>query len=172
MDQLTIGLLALSRVARSELTMGRLDMTALARSVYSELAEPGEEPGLTVSIAPLHPAWGDATLMRQVWINLISNAIKYTRPKPARLVNIDSYARNGMIVYSVRDNGVGFDPGLRHKLFGVFQRLHNTADFEGTGIGLAIVQRIILRHGGRVWAEGAIGQGATFYFSLPQETGP
>jgi len=100
-------------------------------------------------------------------MNLISNAIKYSRPKPTRLIELGSYAEAGMKVYYVKDNGVGFNPAYAHKLFGVFQRLHKTTDFEGTGVGLAIVRRIINRHNGNTWAEGKPEEGATFYFSLP-----
>jgi light-regulated signal transduction histidine kinase (bacteriophytochrome) len=112
-------------------------------------------------------AYGDATLLRQVWSNLLSNAIKYTLPKDERHIEVGGYPKDGMNVYYVKDNGVGFNPEYTHKLFGVFQRLHKADEFEGTGVGLAIVQRIIQRHGGLAWAEGKIGQGATIYFSIP-----
>ena len=105
--------------------------------------------------------------MRQVWTNLIANAVKFSSKEKKPSVKICGRVENGFNIYYVKDNGVGFNPEYAHKLFGVFQRLHKSDDFEGTGVGLAIVQRIIHRHGGKVWAEGEEGKGATFYFSLP-----
>ena len=172
MDRLITDLLALSRVTRSDLAVAGLDMTALVNSVYQELAQSEEPASITLVVAPLHEAYGDPTLIRQVWVNLLSNAIKYTRPMANRQIEVSSLKREGMLVYAVKDNGVGFDPAYAHKLFGMFQRLHRVSDFEGTGVGLAIVQRIILRHRGQVWAEGQVNEGATFYFSLPARTSP
>ncbi|MCX6032833.1 MAG: PAS domain S-box protein [Chloroflexi bacterium] len=169
MDQLITDLLTLSRITRGEMQSSRIDMTALAQTIYRELAPPEAHAAFTFSVAPLPNASGDPALLRQVWSNLISNAIKYTMPKDKRRIEIGSRVESGMIVYFVKDNGVGFDPAYTHKLFGVFQRLHKTAEFEGNGVGLAIVQRIVHRHGGRVWAEGQVNQGATFYFALPQK---
>jgi light-regulated signal transduction histidine kinase (bacteriophytochrome) len=169
MDRLIADLLALSRVSRGELRSSRIDMTGLARAVYHEIAAPEVQQKFDFSVAPLPDAQGDPTLMRRVWDNLIANALKYTMPRDERRIEIGGYAENGMNVYYVKDSGVGFDSDYAHKLFGVFQRLHKEDEFEGTGVGLAIVQRIVHRHGGRTWAEGKIDQGATVYFSLPDE---
>lgn len=168
MDRLIADLLALSRVARTELLTTRLDMAALAQAVYDEIAPPDVQAKFTFTVAPLPVADGDATLLRQVWSNLLSNAIKYTLPKAVRRIEVGGYRQGDEHVYFVKDTGVGFNPAYTHKLFGVFQRLHRAEDFEGTGVGLAIVQRIIARHHGRVWAEGRVDEGAIFYFALPQ----
>jgi signal transduction histidine kinase len=167
MDRLIADLLALSRVSRGELRFSRIDMTGLAQAVYHEIASPEVQQKFVFSVAPLPAARGDPTLMRRVWDNLIANALKYTMPKDERRIEIGGYAEKGMNVYYVKDSGVGFDPDYAHKLFGVFQRLHKEDEFEGTGVGLAIVQRIVHRHGGRTWAEGNLDRGATLYFSLP-----
>ena len=167
MDQLITDLLALSRVSRTEMQSSRVDMTALADSIYHEIASPEVRRKFAFYVAPLPDASADPALLRQVWSNLLSNAIKYAMPKAGRAIEVGGYMDNGMCVYFVRDNGVGFNPAYTNKLFGVFQRLHKAEEFEGNGVGLAIVQRIIHRHGGKTWAEGEINRGATFYFSLP-----
>jgi PAS domain S-box-containing protein len=169
MDHLITELLALTRVTRSEMQFSPLDMTTLANSVYQEFASAEVQQGFSFSVAPLPQAYGDLTLMQQVWSNLLSNAIKYTLPKSVRNIEVGAYTEPSMNVYYVKDNGVGFDPEYAHKLYGVFQRLHKAEEFEGKGVGLAIVQRIVARHGGHVWAEGKINQGATGYFSLPKK---
>jgi light-regulated signal transduction histidine kinase (bacteriophytochrome) len=122
-------------------------------------------------IAELAPAEADLPLIKQVWINLLSNALKYTRNREMAIVEVGSTVEEGENVYFVRDNGTGFDMRYAKKLFGVFQRLHRSEDFEGTGVGLAIAQRIVQRHGGRIWAEAAVEQGATFRFTLPKGAG-
>ena len=135
--------------------------------MYDEIAPPDLRRTFVLAVAPLPDAYGDPTLIRQVWTNLLSNAIKYSMPKAQRHIAIDAHTEAGMNVYSVRDKGVGFDPAYAHKLFGVFQRLHRAEEFPGTGIGLVLVQRIVQRHGGRVWADGNVDRGATISFSLP-----
>jgi PAS domain S-box-containing protein len=169
MGELITDLLDLSRVTRDEMKTVRVDMTTLASSVFREIASPDVQKQYAFSIEALPDAYGDPSLLRQVWRNLISNAIKFTATKDVRHIEIGTRSEDGMTVYFIRDSGVGFDPQYTHKLFGVFQRLHSTEEFEGTGVGLAIVQRIVHRHGGRVWAEGRIGEGATFSFSLPSK---
>jgi PAS domain S-box-containing protein len=167
MDQLIVDLLLLSRVTRTEIQTSRIDMTLLANSIYREIASPETQKKFSFSIGPLPDAEGDPTLMKQVWVNLLGNALKYSLPKDEYKIEIGGQREEGMNIYHVKDNGVGFNPEYTHKLFGVFHRLHKAEDFEGTGIGLAIVQRIIHRHGGQVWAEGKVGEGATFWFSIP-----
>ena len=167
MGQLIDDLLAFSRVGRSGLNYFRIGMGQLAKSVYQELTTPDDRQRISFSIRKLPPAFGDAALIKQVMSNLIANAIKYTMKKEKPEITVGSYQEGDEIVYYVKDNGVGFDMKYVNKLFGVFQRLHSTSEFEGNGVGLAIVQRIVLRHGGRVWAEGEIEKGATFYFSIP-----
>jgi signal transduction histidine kinase len=166
MGQLIDDLLAFSRLGRQQPSKQSVDMAGLAREVVDELKngssaaiEIGELPGATV----------DRALMRQVWANLVGNALKYSGKRADARVEIGGRANGKENVYWVRDNGVGFDMRYVDKLFGVFQRLHRAEEFEGTGVGLAIVQRVVGRHGGRVWAEGRPGEGACFHFSLPQE---
>ena len=167
MDQLITDILALSRVSRTEMKLSRIDMTTLVNSIYHELASPEIQEKFVFSVSPLPDAFGDPTLIRQVWANLISNAIKYTLPKEERRIEIGGRVESDMNIYYIKDTGVGFNPDYTHKLFGLFQRLHKAEEFEGTGVGLAIVQRIVLRHGGKVWAEGKENEGATFWFSIP-----
>jgi light-regulated signal transduction histidine kinase (bacteriophytochrome) len=142
-------------------------MTALAREAFSKLQADGGKSA-TCLFEPLPAAWGDRLLLRQVWINLLSNALKYSGSREAPIVQVRGYEEQGENVYCVTDNGAGFDMKYYDKLFGVFQRLHSAEEFAGTGVGLAIVQRIVTRHGGRVWAESVPNDGATFYFSLPR----
>jgi light-regulated signal transduction histidine kinase (bacteriophytochrome) len=167
MGQLIDDLLAFSRLGRQQAVIERVDMTRMAREVGDELRGARELP---MDFSQLPPAKADPALMRQVWLNLIGNALKYSAKKADARVDIGGREDPGENVYWVRDNGAGFDMRYAEKLFGVFQRLHRADEFEGTGVGLAIVQRIIGRHGGRVWAEGKPGEGACFYFSLPKET--
>ena len=167
--QLIDDILAFSRTERLKMSLSEVNMDKLAREVYEELKPVAAGRDLTVEIKPLPPAVGDGAILRQVWVNLLSNAIKYTRHKPAAVIQVGNYAEGKENVYFIKDNGAGFDMQYADRLFGVFQRLHGIAEFEGNGIGLAIVKRIITRHGGRVWAEGKVDEGATFYFALPNQ---
>src|SRR5438445_565533 len=170
MGTLIDDLLAFSRLSRTALEKHPIDMKGVVGTVLGELRVEAQDRNLDIRIEELMPVFGDRALLKQVWTNLLSNAIKYTRDRGMAVVEIGCFTRNGENVYFVRDNGVGFDMRYADKLFGVFQRLHRADEFEGTGVGLAIVQRIVNRHGGRAWAEATIGQGATFYFALPGET--
>ena len=167
MDNLITDMLALSKVSRSELRLTRIGMSALVNTVYNETVSPEEQERCVLIVDPLTDVYGDSTLMCQVWSNLLSNAIKYTTPREKCIINIKSRVEGNMTIYSIQDNGVGFNPKDAHRLFGLFQRLHDSDKFDGTGIGLAIVKRIIERHGGQVWAEGALDEGAIFSFSIP-----
>jgi PAS domain S-box-containing protein len=165
MGRLIDDLLAFSRSGRQPLRVAELDMTALAREVVAELSP--RYPSAAVELAPLPAAAGDRALLRQVWLNLVGNALKYSAKRADPRIAIGGRVAGAEVEYWVRDNGAGFDPRYAAKLFGVFQRLHGEEEFPGTGVGLAIVQRIVLRHGGRVRAEGAPGEGARFAFVLP-----
>jgi len=164
MNQLIDALLDFSRHGRAALNPEVLDMTALARSVAGELQ--GNRSPQVVEIGELPAALADSALVRQVLINLIGNALKYSSRRKDPIVRVQGAIRGTEIVYSVKDNGVGFPMEQAKKLFGIFQRLHSQKEFEGTGVGLALVKRIIERHGGRVWAEAEVGKVATFFFSL------
>jgi light-regulated signal transduction histidine kinase (bacteriophytochrome) len=166
MGQLIDDLLTFSRLGRVPLTKHSVNTGKLVNECLNELGFEHHAERLEVHLADLPPCQGDPALLKQVWINLLSNALKYTSHCKSALVEIGCSPENGSNVYFVRDNGTGFDMKYAHKLFGVFQRLHRAEDFEGTGVGLAIVQRVIHRHGGRVWGQGAVGRGATFYFCL------
>jgi PAS domain S-box-containing protein len=167
MGQLIDDLLVFSRLGRQEIRVSEMDMGKLAKAVSEEFKLAVPERKLKFTINTLIPAQGDQAMIRQVFVNLLSNAVKFTRPKERAVIEVDGRSEGNENVYTVKDNGVGFDMQYVNKLFGVFQRLHSAEEFEGTGVGLAIVQRIIHRHGGRVWAEGRVNEGATFYFSLP-----
>ena len=142
-------------------------MTALAGEVYRELRTADPEGSPVFDLAQLPKGWGDAAMLRHVLANLLSNALKYVRKDRAPRIEVRGWAEDGRNVYCVKDDGIGFDMAHYDKLFGVFQRLHS-AEFPGTGVGLAIVQRIVTRHGGKVWAESKPDEGSSFYFSLPQ----
>jgi light-regulated signal transduction histidine kinase (bacteriophytochrome) len=171
MGQLIDDLLAFSRVGRHELRRVPVDMGTLARRTFEQLVPEDRRGAIDFIVDPLPGGDGDPSLLRQVWVNLLSNALKFSAPTARPAIHVGGRSQDGQQVYFVQDNGAGFDMRYADKLFGVFQRLHAAREFEGTGIGLAIVQRIVSRHGGRAWAEGAVGAGATFYFALPQPGG-
>lgn len=165
-------LLSFSRIGRTELRAAAVDLGSLVSDVLQDFQSEIETRRVAVRVETLPVVRGDAALLRQVFLNLVSNALKYSSKQAQPALQIGTApATNGQAVVRVTDNGAGFDVKYSDKLFGVFQRLHTTEEFEGTGIGLANVRRIVTRHGGRVWAEGAVGKGATFYVSLPVESG-
>ena len=166
MGQLIDDLLSFSRLGRKELDTAPVDMTELVRTVADEIRRSAGDRPLEITIGPLPPARGDRDMLRQAITNLLDNAAKFTRRRAPGQIEVGHRADGAETVYYVKDNGAGFDPRYAGKLFGVFQRLHRAEEFEGTGVGLAIVQRIVLRHGGRVWAEGQLDAGATFSFTL------
>jgi len=170
MGALIDDLLTFSRLSRLPVARQPVDPSRQVREILQELI--AGQPGRTVDIrvGELPPCDGDPALMKQVWVNLLSNALKYSQRRARALVEVDSILQEGRTVYFVRDNGTGFDMRYAHKLFGVFQRLHRQEEFEGTGVGLAIVQRIVHRHGGRIWADAAPDRGATFYFTIEEQT--
>jgi len=161
------GLLTFSRLGRQPMKSSVLNMDALVSGVFQELVGGSPTRAPQLDLKPLPPARGDPLLLRQVFTHLLSNAIKYTRHREVATIEIGGRNDSQQNVYYVKDNGVGFDPRYARKLFGVFQRLHHEHEFEGTGVGLALVQRILHRHRGRIWAEAKPNEGATFYFTLP-----
>jgi PAS domain S-box-containing protein len=160
-------LLSFSKIGRSTLNLSLIDINKMVRTIIKEMLTPDETEKIKIHIGRLQKAYGDIPLFGQVWKNLISNAIKYSSKNVKPAITIGSQIKENTIIYHIKDNGVGFDMQYAHKLFGVFQRLHSESEFEGNGVGLAIVQRIVLKHGGLVWAEGEVGKGAVFHFSLP-----
>ncbi len=168
MARLIDDLLDFSRIGRKEIERSLIETDSLVNSVISELVALEQGRQLDIRIGKLENCYGDPNLLRQVWVNLISNALKYTRNKDIAVIEITSESRPEEVVFNVRDNGTGFDMQYANKLFGVFQRLHRQKDFEGTGVGLAIVHRIVTRHGGSVSGQGETGAGAAFSFTLPR----
>jgi light-regulated signal transduction histidine kinase (bacteriophytochrome) len=169
MGKLIDDLLQLAGVTRSEMRQEAVDLTALAREIAAELQATDRDRDVTFAIGAGLTVHGDQRLLRIALVNLLSNAWKFTRSRPVARIELGSVVADGAIAYFVRDNGVGFDMAYGAKLFGAFQRLHASAEFEGTGIGLATVRRIVARHGGRTWADGAIDAGATFWFTIASE---
>jgi PAS domain S-box-containing protein len=168
MGTLIDDLLAFSRIGRAEARESMVDLEDLVKEVQSEIAQEAAGRSITWKVGALPNLYGDRSMLKLALVNLLSNAIKFTRPRPQPEIEVGcSEKQNDRTVLFVRDNGVGFDMKYANKLFGVFQRLHRAEEFEGTGIGLATVQRIIRRHGGEVWAEGLVDKGATFFFSVP-----
>jgi light-regulated signal transduction histidine kinase (bacteriophytochrome) len=168
MGNLIDDLLAFSRMGRSEVKKTRVDLGYLVKGILKDFHEETKDRDIAWRVGELPQAVCDGSMLRLVFINLISNAVKFTRPRPKATIEIGCIPEQEEFIFFVRDNGVGFDPKYEDKLFGVFQRLHHQDEFEGTGIGLANVRRLIHRHGGRTWAHGEIEKGATFYFSLPR----
>jgi signal transduction histidine kinase len=172
MGQLIDDLLAFSRLGRVEMRGSRVDVSALVNEVVNQLREPDQSREISFELSDLGSVAADPAMLRVVLTNLIENAMKYTRKRPRAVIQVGQCdGPDDHAVFFVRDNGAGFDMRYADRLFGVFQRLHREDEFEGTGIGLATVRRIVHRHGGRTWAEGELGQGATFYFSLPRWKG-
>jgi light-regulated signal transduction histidine kinase (bacteriophytochrome) len=170
MEQLIQDLLLFARTSRQSLTKGDVDVTRLVREIVDQLRQ--QYPGrlIDVRVGELPNGSADLSLLRQVLVNLLSNAFKFTSHKDSAWIEVAGERRVEENEFVVRDNGAGFDTQYADRLFGVFQRLHTEEEFEGTGVGLSIVQRIVQRHGGRVWATAAVDQGASFHFTLPRET--
>ena len=169
MGQLIDDLLALSRLGRKHMSLTLLDIDTLIRDVWKEMQSMNPDRDMVLTVNSIPPGYGDRVLIKQVCINLLSNAVKFTKNRDTAHIEAGGYSDGNEVVYYIRDNGVGFDMEYYDKLFGVFQRLHSADAFEGTGVGLAIVQRIVHRHGGRVWAEGKVDKGACFYFALSKQ---
>jgi light-regulated signal transduction histidine kinase (bacteriophytochrome) len=168
MCQFIDDILAFSHSGHRQIEFSDIDMGELAKALFEELKGITLGRMLRLNLKPLPPARCDRAMIREVLMNLLSNAIKFTRDKETGIIEMSGWIEKNQNIYYVKDNGAGFDMQNADKLFGVFQRLHNTEEFEGTGVGLALVQRIIHRHGGRVWAVGKVNEGATFFFSLPR----
>jgi len=167
MERLIEDLLRFSRLGRQPLSKRTVNVAALLQDVLEELRREQGERDMEIRVEALPAAFADPALLKQVFVNLLSNAFKFTRGKQRPVVEVGCLQRPGESVYLVRDNGAGFDMRYAGRLFAVFQRLHSSEEFEGTGIGLSLAQRIVQRHGGRIWAEAQVDKGATFYFSLP-----
>jgi len=170
MARLLNDILTFLRLGRTAMTVTDIDMEEIVRAALQDLESMTQGRDVRLEIKPLPRAQGDRALIRQVFVNLLSNALKFTQPTAMAVIEVGAKEGERTHTYYVRDNGVGFDMRYADKLFGVFQRLHGVEEFEGTGMGLAIAHRIITRHGGRLWAEGSVNEGATFHFTLPKST--
>jgi len=168
MDSLITNLLEVSKVGHTELSSTSIDMKAMASGVFHSLVDPAS--GFLFELGDMPDAEADPVMMERVWANLLGNALKYSMPSPTHRIEVGGAEEAGMKVYFVKDRGVGFDPLYSDKLFGLFQRLHDQKEFPGNGVGLAIVRRVVAKHGGTVWAESRPGHGASFYFSLPSRS--
>jgi len=166
MGRLIDDLLSFSRLSRQPINNRTVNTADLVRQVLETLQNDLEGREVVIEVGDLPACQGDPTLLKQVWMNLLSNALKFTRVQESPRIEIGCEEKDGEKIYFVKDNGVGFDMQYVDKLFGVFQRLHRSDEFEGTGVGLAIVQRIVRRHGGRVWTEAEPNVGATFFFTI------
>lgn len=168
MSDLIDDLLEFSRLGSEPLDVSEVDLGTLVRNAFEEIRTSEPEREISIVVNPVPRVRGDGAMLRQAMVNLVSNAIKYTRQKERATIEFGHYAQRHEDVFFIKDNGVGFDMQYVEKVFSVFSRLHPTSEFEGTGVGLALVRRIIERHGGRIWAEGAVDEGATFNFTLPR----
>ena len=167
MSELISDLLAFSKLGREPLKLAPVHSEALVREVWAQTRESWPHSAAALQLDAVPDAVGDGRLLRQVWLNLLDNAVKYSSRSATPAVTVSGRREGDRVIYSVQDNGVGFDIAQADRLFGVFQRLHSEADFGGTGAGLAIARRIVERHGGQMWATSAVGAGAQFSFSLP-----
>src|SRR5204863_8176873 len=165
MGQLIDQLLEFSRISRKEIAKSKVDMNMVVKTAVMELTEnKGTDARISLNITPLEQAVCDISMIRQLWLNLISNAIKFSSKKKHGTIEIGCYKKDNRTIYYIKDDGVGFDMKYTDKLFGVFQRLHKIQEFEGTGVGLALVHRIVMRHGGKIWTQAKVNDGATFSF--------
>ncbi|MEO6181594.1 MAG: ATP-binding protein [Verrucomicrobiota bacterium] len=172
MTHLLDALLMFSRLGRQELKLTRLNMHELVSSVWDELNSQTAPRKIELKLNKIPDALGDVTLMRHIWENLLGNAIKFTAKKDRAIIEISGKLKRGQVVYCIKDNGVGFNMKAADKLFGVFQRLHSQEEFDGNGMGLALVRRLVRRHSGDIWGEAEVGEGATFCFHLPSLVRP
>jgi light-regulated signal transduction histidine kinase (bacteriophytochrome) len=168
MGELIDDLLTFSKMARLEVVTEAVDMEYLAQRCLEELLQVEEEGRYKVLVEKLPACRGDVNMLRQVWYNLLGNSVKYASKREGPVIEVGAKEDDTSVTYYVKDNGTGFDMKYANKLFGVFQRLHRQDEFEGTGLGLALVKRIISKHGGEIWAEAILNEGATFYFSIPK----